>query len=140
MKRLRKSPQQLAPPAQHLDNPRLDRAFGGELTGDEPPDARPSDEGEVGDAVAATHVERLAVHPDQQLGDTEPCRMWDTHLSAQLDDLRANGNSVATIFPDSDAEYLFGPNAMDLTLRAPAARAGHTQGRAFAERLTDFWC
>ena len=28
---------------------------------------------------------------------------------------------------------------MDLSARAPAARAGYDQGRALAERLADFW-
>jgi NTE family protein len=64
---------------------------------------------------------------------------WGTHLSTQLDDLRASGSSVETIFPGSDAEYLFGPNAMDLSLRAPAARAGHDHGRALADRFSEFW-
>ena len=64
---------------------------------------------------------------------------WGTHLSTQVDDLRANGSTVETVFPESDAEYLFGPNAMDLSLRAPAARAGYDQGRALAGRLGGFW-
>jgi NTE family protein len=64
---------------------------------------------------------------------------WGTHLSTQVDDLRSNGSGVESIFPDSDAEYLIGPNAMDLSLRAPAARAGYDQGRGLAERLGGFW-
>jgi NTE family protein len=34
---------------------------------------------------------------------------------------------------------MIGANAMDLSLRAPAARAGYDQGRARAEGLTEFW-
>jgi len=64
---------------------------------------------------------------------------WGTHLSAQVDELRARGSRVETIFPTSDSEHMFGTNAMDLSLRPPAARAGHDQGRALAERLTEFW-
>ena len=64
---------------------------------------------------------------------------WGTHLSTQLDDLRANGSTVETVFPDSDAEYLFGPDAMDLSLRAPAARSGYDRGRAIAGRIAEFW-
>ena len=64
---------------------------------------------------------------------------WGTHLAAQVDELRARGSRVETIFPDSDSEHLFGANAMDLSLRPPAARAGYEQGRALAERLTEFW-
>jgi NTE family protein len=66
-------------------------------------------------------------------------REWGTHLAAQVDELRARGSRVETIFPDSDAEHLFGANAMDLSLRPPAARAGYGQGRALAEQLTEFW-
>jgi NTE family protein len=34
---------------------------------------------------------------------------------------------------------MFGANAMDLSLRPAAARAGHDQGRALAEQLAEFW-
>ena len=64
---------------------------------------------------------------------------WGMQLAAQVDELRARGSSVETIFPTSDAEHLFGANAMDLSLRPPAARAGHDQGSALAEQLTEFW-
>jgi NTE family protein len=64
---------------------------------------------------------------------------WGTHLATQVDELRAGGSSVETIFPDSSSEHMFGANAMDLSLRPPAARAGYDQGRALAEQLTEFW-
>jgi NTE family protein len=64
---------------------------------------------------------------------------WGMHLAAQVDELRARGSRVETIFPDSDFEHMFGVNAMDLSLRPPAARAGYDQGRALAEQLTQFW-
>ncbi len=64
---------------------------------------------------------------------------WGTQLAAQVDELRASGSRVETIFPDSDSEHLFGANAMDLSLRPTAARAGHEQGTALADRLTEFW-
>lgn len=64
---------------------------------------------------------------------------WEMHLAAQVSELRAGGSSVETIFPEADAERLFGPNAMDPALRPPAAQAGYDQGRALAERLGDFW-
>lgn len=63
---------------------------------------------------------------------------WGTHLSAQVDELRASGSSVETVFPDSDAQHLF-TNAMDVSLRPAAARAGHDQGQAIAEQLAAFW-
>jgi NTE family protein len=66
-------------------------------------------------------------------------REWGTHLAAQVDELRAGGSRVQTIFPESQSEHMFGANAMNLSLRAPAARAGYGQGRALAEPLGDFW-
>jgi NTE family protein len=64
---------------------------------------------------------------------------WGMHLAAQVDGLRAGGSRVETIFPDSSAEHMFGANAMDLSLRPPAAQAGFGQGRALAAQLTGFW-
>jgi NTE family protein len=72
-------------------------------------------------------------------GTSRHPREWGTHLAAQVDQLRARGSRVETIFPDSDSEHLFGANAMDLSLRPPAARAGYDQGRALAGQLTEFW-
>jgi NTE family protein len=66
-------------------------------------------------------------------------REWGTHLAAQVDELRARGSSVETIFPDGKSEHMFGANVMDPSLRPPAARAGHDQGRALAEQPTEFW-
>jgi NTE family protein len=60
-------------------------------------------------------------------------------LAAQVDELRARGSRVETIFPDSNAEHMFGANAMDLSLRPAAARAGYNQGRTLAEQLCEFW-
>jgi NTE family protein len=64
---------------------------------------------------------------------------WGMHLATQVDELRARGSRVETIFPDSNSEHMFGANAMDLSLRPPAARAGYNQGRVLAEQLTEFW-
>jgi NTE family protein len=64
---------------------------------------------------------------------------WGMDLATQVDELRARGSRVETIFPDSNSENMFGANAMDLSLRPPAARAGYNQGRALAEQLTEFW-
>jgi NTE family protein len=64
---------------------------------------------------------------------------WGMQLAAQVDELRARGSRVETIFPDGNSEHMFGANAMDLSLRPPAARAGFDQGRALAEQLTGFW-
>ena len=64
---------------------------------------------------------------------------WGMQLAAQVDELRARGSSVETIFPESNSEHMFGANAMDLSLRPPAARAGYEQGRAVTEQLAEFW-
>jgi NTE family protein len=64
---------------------------------------------------------------------------WGMQLATQVDELRAGGSRVETVFPDSNSEHMFGANAMDPSLRLPAARAGHNQGRVLAEQLTDFW-
>jgi NTE family protein len=65
---------------------------------------------------------------------------WGTHLSTQVDALRAAGGAVETVFPEAEVEHLFGPNGMDLSLRPAAARAGHEEGIARAEQLAGFWC
>lgn len=72
-------------------------------------------------------------------GRSQHPREWGTHLAAQVDGLRAGGSRVETIFPDGNAEHLFGADAMDPSLRPPAARAGYDQGSALAEQLTEFW-
>ncbi|WP_284977183.1 patatin-like phospholipase family protein [Arthrobacter sp. efr-133-TYG-104] len=64
---------------------------------------------------------------------------WGMHLATQIDALRQGGSSVATVFPDSDAEHMFGVNAMDLSLRPAAAQAGYEQGRAQAATLKELW-
>ena len=64
---------------------------------------------------------------------------WGMQLAAQVEELRAGGSEVETIAPDSDPEHMFGANAVDLSLRPAAARAGRDQGILLAERLADFW-
>jgi NTE family protein len=64
---------------------------------------------------------------------------WGMQLAAQVDELRAGGSEVETIFPDGHARDAFGSNMMDPSTRPPAARAGYEQGRARAGLLTGFW-
>ena len=64
---------------------------------------------------------------------------WGMHLAAQVDELRAGGSRVESILPDTHSLNAFGTNLMDPSTRPPAARAGYEQGRALAEKLTDFW-
>jgi NTE family protein len=64
---------------------------------------------------------------------------WGMQLATQVDELRAGGSAVETIFPDSDSRTAFGDNMMNPATRPPAARAGYAQGKAVAEQLTEFW-
>jgi NTE family protein len=64
---------------------------------------------------------------------------WGQQLAAQVDELRASGSKVETIFPDRDSEHLFGANAMDASQRPAAARAGYGQGQALANQFTEDW-
>jgi len=64
---------------------------------------------------------------------------WGMQLAAQIDELRARGSRVETLIPDRSSEHMFGANAMDLSLRSPAARAGFNQARAVVGQLTEIW-
>jgi NTE family protein len=64
---------------------------------------------------------------------------WGTHLATQVAALRDGGSRVETIVPDPDAEHLFGANALDVSLRPDAARAGYAQGRDRAAQLAGLW-
>jgi NTE family protein len=64
---------------------------------------------------------------------------WGMHLAAQVDELRARGSNVATIFPDGNSLNAFGASMMDLSTRPPAARTGYDQAKARAGQLTEFW-
>jgi NTE family protein len=87
--------------------------------------------------LAAGHARVLVLSPFG--GRSRTPVDWGMHLATQVDELRAHGSRVETIFPDSDAEHMFGANAMDPSTRPPAARAGYDQGSARAEQLTEFW-
>lgn len=64
---------------------------------------------------------------------------WTVDLAAHVARLRAGGSAVAAITPSGEAEHLFGARAMDPALRPAAARAGHAQGLAVAERVAELW-
>ncbi len=64
---------------------------------------------------------------------------WGMQLAAQVDELRAGGSRVETIFPRSEDEHLFGTSAMDLSMRPAAARAGYEHGGDLAGQLAEFW-
>ena len=64
---------------------------------------------------------------------------WGTHLASQIEELRANGSRVETIFPDLAAREAFGDNMMDPSTRPPAAQAGYDQARGLVEQIAEFW-
>lgn len=64
---------------------------------------------------------------------------WGMDLATQVEELRAGGSRVETVFPDSGAGDVFGANALAPSTRPQAARGGYDQGRALAEQLTEFW-
>lgn len=63
---------------------------------------------------------------------------WGMDLATQVAELRAGGSRVETVFPGDDAGPMMA-NAMDVSLRPAAARAGCDQGRALAPHLAGFW-
>jgi NTE family protein len=87
--------------------------------------------------LAAGHERVLVLSPFGGRSLHPPA--WGMQLAAQIDELRAGGSAVETIFPDARALAAFGNSVMDPTTRPPAARAGHCQGIALAARLVDFW-
>lgn len=64
---------------------------------------------------------------------------WGMDLATQVDELRAAGSRVETVFPDSGAGDVFDANALDPSTRRQAARGGYEQGRALAQQLAEIW-
>ncbi|WP_243763373.1 patatin-like phospholipase family protein [Allobranchiibius sp. CTAmp26] len=87
--------------------------------------------------LAAGHARVLVLSPFG--GRSRHPLEWGMHLASQVEELRAHGCRVETIFPDPDSAHMFGANAMDLSLRPAAARAGQAQGNFLADRLGEFW-
>jgi NTE family protein len=61
---------------------------------------------------------------------------WGTDLGSQIEALRKQGSRVEVITPDADSRAAMGTNQMDPATRIPAARAGFTQGKQEATRVT----
>jgi NTE family protein len=61
---------------------------------------------------------------------------WGKDLASQVESLRKQGSRVEVITPDADSRAAMGTNQMDLATRIPAARAGFTQGKLEAARMT----
>ncbi len=87
--------------------------------------------------LAAGHGRVLVLSPFG--GRSRHPREWGMQLAAQVDELRARGSGVETIFPDSNSLEAFGVDMMDLSKYLPSAQAGYDQGRALAGQLTKFW-
>jgi NTE family protein len=64
---------------------------------------------------------------------------WGMDLATQVDELRADGSRVETVFPDRGCGDVFDVNALDPSTRLQAARGGYDQGRALAGQLSEFW-
>ncbi|RXZ50465.1 patatin-like phospholipase family protein [Agromyces fucosus] len=64
---------------------------------------------------------------------------WGLDLATQVDELRAGGSLVETVFPDAASGDVFNANALDPATRRPAARGGYDQGRSLAAALAEFW-
>lgn len=63
---------------------------------------------------------------------------WGMDLVTQVDELRAGGSTVETVFPDTGAGDVFNANALDPSTRRPAALGGYEQGQALAQQLVGF--
>jgi len=64
---------------------------------------------------------------------------WGMDLATQVEELRAGGSTVVTVFPDGGAGDVFNASALDPSTRPQAARGGYGQGRGLAEALTEIW-
>ena len=63
---------------------------------------------------------------------------WGMDIATQVDELRAGGSRVETVFPDRGSGDVFNVNAGDPSTRLQAARGGYDQGGALAEQLSVF--
>jgi NTE family protein len=66
-------------------------------------------------------------------------REWGMDLATQVEELRAGGSRVETVFPDARAGDVFDANALDPSTRVHAAGGGYDQGVTLAEALAEFW-
>lgn len=72
-------------------------------------------------------------------GRSRTPREWGLDLATQVDELRAGGSAVETVFPDARSGNVFDSGALDPSTRLPAAKGGHEQGRDLADHLAPFW-
>jgi NTE family protein len=74
--------------------------------------------------------------PDGQFEGLRRPPQWGMDLDGQVETLRQQGSRVEVITPDPDSRTAMGTNQMDPATRIPAARAGFTQGKREATRVT----
>ncbi|WP_188435336.1 patatin-like phospholipase family protein [Microbacterium murale] len=86
--------------------------------------------------LAAGYARVLVLDPFS--GRTRQPLEWGMDLATQVDELRAAGSTVETVFPDAGSGDVFNANALDPSTRPPAARGGYVQGRAMAGQLGEF--
>jgi NTE family protein len=61
---------------------------------------------------------------------------WGMDLEGQVKALREQGSHVEVITPDADSRTAMGTNQMDPATRMPSAKAGFSQGKREATRVT----
>jgi NTE family protein len=86
--------------------------------------------------VLTPFSERSGPLPEGQFEGLRREPEWGNDLASQVEELRKQGSRVEVITPDSDSRTAMGTNQMDLATRIPSARAGFTQGKREAARLT----
>jgi hypothetical protein len=82
---------------------------------------------------------RVATRPETAIARSRMPLEWGMDLATQVDELRAGGSRVETVFPDGGAGDVFDANALEPSTRLQAARGGYDQGRALAELLAEIW-
>jgi NTE family protein len=80
--------------------------------------------------------ERSGPLPPGQFEGIRRSPEWGNDLASQVETLRKEGSRVIVITPDEGSRAAMGVNQMDLATRIPSARAGFTQGKQEAARLT----
>src|SRR5580692_8733516 len=80
--------------------------------------------------------ERSGPLPPGQFEGLRRSPEWGNDLASQVEALRKQGSRVEVITPDADSRAAMGTNQMDPATRIPAARAGFTQGKQEATRVT----
>ena len=86
--------------------------------------------------VLSPFGERSGTLPAGQFEGIRRSPEWGTDLASQVEALRKQGSRVEVITPDPDSRAAMGTNQMDPVTRIPAARAGFTQGKQEATRVT----